>query len=173
MYAIALMLPDEVERELERLRGEFASHVAYVPFAHITVMYPFSTEDRSLVADRLVSIAAHTKPFPIVLDGIWYFENPERVAYLMVKKADAIRALRKDIKVALAGAVKERDEGELEFHPHVTIGASIPEDLFPIVKQRLSNCHPYFEVGIHAFSLFSNETGGVWTVERIFTLDRH
>jgi 2'-5' RNA ligase len=172
MYAIVLMLPDEVERELERLRGEFASHVAYVPFAHITVVYPFSTADSSLVADRLVSIAAHTRPFPVVLDGIGYFENPERVAYLMVKKVHAIRALRKDIKVVLAGAVKEGDEGELEFHPHVTIGASIPEDLFPVLKQQLSNYQPHFELEIRTLSLFSNETGGVWTVERIFTLDR-
>ena len=84
-YAVALVLPDEVGGELDRLRGEFGQHMVYIPIPHVTLAHPFESEaDIDRIAEKLQQVAARTRPFTLVLDGFDYFDRDSNVAYIAI-----------------------------------------------------------------------------------------
>ena len=97
-YAVAIVLPDEVERALDRLRGDFSQHMAYVSIPHITLAYPFESEaDIDQITENLNQVAARTKPFTLVLDGFDYFDRDSNVAYIAVVTKQPVVDMHYDI----------------------------------------------------------------------------
>ena len=174
LYAVALVLPDEVERELDRLRGEFSQHMVYISIPHITLAYPFEVKvDISQIAEKLHQVAAGTKSFTLVLDGFDYFERDSNVAYIAVANKQPVIDLHYDINHSIDGLVADEHRGGFsreEFTPHVTIGAGIPDAVFPDVKRMLAEYEVYYESEITSFYLFSDGGDGKWGAMSEFRL---
>ncbi|UCB43721.1 MAG: 2'-5' RNA ligase family protein [Dehalococcoidales bacterium] len=173
-YAVAIVLPDEVERELDRLRGEFARHMANIHIPHITLAYPFESKaDSAEIVEKLKQVAVRTKLFTLVLDGFDYFDRDSNVAYIAVVTKQPVIDLHYDINRSIDGLVADEYQGRFEreeFTPHVTIGARIPDDIFPEVKKRLAEEKVHYESDITSFSLFSIGEDRGWGVVSEFKL---
>jgi len=170
-YAVALVLPDIVEKELERLRGEFTSRVVFVPVAHITLIYPFESSRREELLSTLELTVRRLAPFRIILHGIKYFELPERVAYLAVGNPAPVVNIHNVITESFAGLIPGTPEPGLTYLPHVTIAANIPPEVFPGMKQSFTREQPHFELTVESLILFVNGERG-WEQERVFKLKR-
>ena len=76
LYAVALILPDEIEQMLDNLRGEYSRYMNYIDIPHITLMYPFVPKvDSTVLTEKLKQLAQSTKSFTIILNRIEYFPN--------------------------------------------------------------------------------------------------
>lgn len=165
-YAVALVLPDEVEKELDRLRGEFARHMANIYIPHITLAYPFESEaDIDQLTERLQQVAARTKPFTLVLDGFDYFDRDSNVAYIALVNKQPVVELHYDINRSIGGLIADEYRVRFDregFTPHVTIGTMIPDNILPQVKKRLAEERVHYESEITSFSLLSGGEDGRW-----------
>jgi 2'-5' RNA ligase len=173
-FAVALVLPDEVEQILDSLRGEYARHMKYIDIPHVSLAYPFAPRvDKGLVAEKLKLVAEKTRPFRLALNGIRYFEEESNVAYLAIADPKPVIDLHYAISRSISGITK--DDYGLKFSfanfvPHVTIGDAIPADILPNVKESLSKATPYYEFRITDFGLFAEDDAGTWEVAERFTL---
>jgi 2'-5' RNA ligase len=173
LYAVALTFPDSINLEIDKLRERFKQYVNYTIVPHITLKMPFTPlNDITAVISRLHAIAEETRPFSLILDGIQFFEKPNRVAYVVIKNKEPVVSLHSDIVHSLKGLIQElsKEFYELDnFIPHVTIGESIPDDGFPALKELLTGHHIHLECEISTFSLYSRKMDGTWQPECIFT----
>jgi 2'-5' RNA ligase len=173
-FAVALVLPDEVEKILKRLRGEYARHMKYIDIPHVSLVYPFEPRvDKILVAEKLKEVAGKTKPFRLELNGIRYFEGENNTAYLAVADPKPVVDLHYAIGHSLSDMAKD-DYGLkfsfVKFIPHVTIGDAIAADILPRVKESLSRTTPHCEFTITDFSLLAEEDAGKWGITEKFML---
>ena len=174
-YAIALIFPGAIAKELNVLREKYLHYVGYTIEPHLTLVYPLLLEvDISLVKEKLDAVSKRTKPFTLILNGIEYFEGKNNVAYAAIKDKQPVVALHIDIMRSLNGLIKEEytaGQYNLErFTPHVTIGEQIPEDVFPAVKNRFSGYRLHYEIEMDSFVLFSAGEDGVWKPNCLFKL---
>ena len=176
LYAIVLTFPDEVAKVLSELREliKYQRYVSYNIEPHLTLKQPFIPEvDLTIINERLRAIAERTRPFTLVMNGIGYFGGANNVAYAAVENKQLVIELHTDIVHTLKGLVKQEDTEtyELErFTPHVTIGESIPEDVFPTINKMLSGHKLHLECEISAFALYSGTWDGVWEPVCVFKL---
>lgn len=157
-YTVTLTFPQEAEDELRRLRKKYNQYSTYQIDPHITLQQPFyPTRELNLIHEKLEAVSEGKTPFVLELDGVEYFTGRNNVAYVAVKNKQPVIQLYTAIANALKGLINEGDEGEYKpesFTPHVTIGERIPDDIFPTVRQELSNCRPNFQIPIRSFSLY-------------------
>jgi 2'-5' RNA ligase len=177
-YAVALLLPDKIENELDRLRGEYSKYVRYITYPHVTLEYPFQIEvDQRTIIDRLAVVARNTSPFTLMLRGIEYFEGDNNVAYIGIANKQPVIELRTDIVSHLGGMIeveeqyKEIDLPE-KFIPHLTIGEGIPNKIFADFKKRMTDYKIDHEVEVKSFALFFKDEGGIWKPTQVFELFR-
>ena len=174
LYAVVLTFSDEHVKELNKLREKYQRYVSYTIVPHLTLKYPFTLiADIAIVNDKLKAVAGKIKPFTLVLNGIEFFEGINNVAYAAIENKRPVIALHAEIVHSLKGLVKEEDEEIYEldrFTPHVTMGESIPEDVFPAIKKMLADYDLHLECQISAFSLYAGTWDGVWKLESVFEL---
>ena len=173
-YAVALTFSGGIDEMLKNLREDYQEYMKYTIVPHITLVYPFvPIFSLFRVNEKLQDVAKKTKPFPIILNGIGYFEGTNNVIYAAIEHKKAVRKLHTDIIRSLDGLIKEwYTDGKYnleKFVPHVTIGEKIPADVLPDVKKKFSRCKLHYESDIADFSLFSEENGG-WQVTQVFDL---
>ena len=163
-----------MERELDRLRGDFSQHMAYISIPHITLAYPFESKAGvDQIAEKLQQVAARTKPFTLVLEGFDYFDRDSNVAYIAVVNEQPVVELYYDINCSIDGLVTDEYQGRFdreEFTPHVTIGARIPDDIFHKIKKRLGKNKVHYQSDIGSFSLLSGGEDGIWGITSEFNL---
>lgn len=69
LHVAALILPDEIAGELDKMRGRYRRQMQYLTTAHIS-LYPFSVEtDPAAVLEALKSTAARTRTIPPQVGG--------------------------------------------------------------------------------------------------------
>ena len=174
-YAIDLIFPGAIAKELNSLREKYNQYVGYTIEPHLTLAYPFLPEvDISLVKEKLNAVSKRTKPFTLILDGIAYFEGKNNVAYAAIENKQPVVALHIDIMRSLNGLIKEEyTDGQYNlerFTPHVTIGDQIPQEVFASVKKRFSDYRLYYEIEMLSFVLSSADEDGVWKPNCLFKL---
>ena len=176
LYAVALLLPDKIENELDRLRGENNKYMRYITYPHVTLEYPFQIRvDQRTIINRLAEVARNTNPFTLTLWGIEYFEGDNNVAYISIANKQPVIELRTDIVSHLVGMIeveehyKEIDQPE-KFIPHLTIGEDIPNKIFADFKKRMTDYEIDFEVEVKSFALFFKDEGGIWKPAHVFGL---
>ena len=172
-YAIALTFPSEVSKGLNGLREKYKEYVGYTIEPHLTLAYPFvPTVDISIIKEKLEAVARKTKTFTLVLNGIEYFEEGNNVAYAAVENKQPVIGLHIDVMSSLEGFITEENtDGMYDFErfiPHVTIGAQIPDEVFPTVKKLFLDYELHYEVTISSFTLFSSGEDAIWKPERVF-----
>jgi 2'-5' RNA ligase len=175
-YAVALTFPADIEKELNLLRDKYNKYVRYSITAHLTLKQPFKLiAGLTVVNERLKAVASRTKPFFLELDGVEYFEETNNVAYVAIKNKSPVIDLHANIVRSLQrlveGEYEENEEYNLEkFTPHITIAELIPDAVFPVIKQEISNYRLDRNVNIGSFALFSSGEDAVWKPETIFRL---
>jgi 2'-5' RNA ligase len=173
-YAIVLTFSNEIENIFNKLRANFQQYIDYTIVPHITLVYPFAPVfSLYQVNEQLDKVAKRTKQFNIMLNGIKFFENGNKVVYAALQNRRAVKKLHTDIIKSLDGLIKElRTDGKFNleyFTPHVTIGEKIPAAKFPGIKKRFSRYKLHYEDKITCFGLFVEEKGD-WERMRVFEL---
>jgi 2'-5' RNA ligase len=183
VYGIALVLPDKIGKELEKLRNGFGKYMYYIPIPHITLIHPFIPKvSLKLISDRLSQIAERTKPFRLSLSGIEYSEHiknkTQMKAHITIITKQPIIDLYHAINSFIIGPLKD-SQGNLildSYSPELIIGQNIPDDVFPKIKKKLSKETAKFEVEVSTLGLFirnpefATNQGAEWTLVEEFQL---
>lgn len=173
-YAVALELSDKIADKLSKLRTDYQQVMEYMINPHITLVYPFSPVFSLFqINEQLEKVAKRYEPFNINLNGIGFFENGNNVIYAALENIRPVKKLHADIYTSLEGLIKEWqtdvDYNLEKFVPHVTIGANIPDSIFPEIKKKYSRYWFNYKDTITHFSLFS-EKRGTWERKRVYKL---
>ena len=177
-YAVDLLLPEKIENELDRLRGEYSRYIKHKIFPHITLKNTFKTKvDQKTIIDMLTAVARGTSPFKLVLNEIRYFEVETNVAFIGIANDKPLIDLRADISRRLEGlteVVEQYREIDLpeNYIPHLTIWEGIPNEIFPDYKKRLTDCKIDYEIEIASFTLFRKDMDEIWKLAHTFELFR-
>jgi len=171
MYAVVVLLSDNVENELNELRSEFTTKLTIVSFPpHITLVYPFNASNKLSIRKSLESVTNHVKAFNIILSGVNYFESPDKVAFIDVRKIDSLLNLKDIVIQSLTENGTYIPREVLDFHPHVTIATNIPNDIFTVMKKSYSTYNKNFEVKVQKIALATNNDNANWRIESIYEL---
>jgi 2'-5' RNA ligase len=173
-YAVALVLSDKIADKLSKLRTDYQQVMDYVIIPHITLVYNFSPVFSLFqINEQLEKVAKRYEQFNINLNGIGFFENGNNVVYAALENMRPVKKLHSDIFRSLESLIKEwhtdADYNLEKYVPHVTIGAKIPDDIFPEIKKKYSRYRLNYEDTITHFSLFS-EKRGTWERKRVYKL---
>ena len=173
-YAIVLTFSDEIEDYFNKLRAAFQQYINYTIVPHITLVYPFAPVFSLFqINEQLDKVAKRNKQFSIVLNGIDFFENENKVVYAALENRRVVKKLHTDIIKSLEGLIKELRTDEQfnldNFTPHVTIGEKLPDAIFPDIKKRFSRYKLNYEDKITCFGLFAEEKGN-WERMRLYNL---
>lgn len=159
-YFIGIIFPDEVETKLEQMRGEFAASMVYMPPPHITLAQRLEIKTGvELLLDRLLEVTSRWKPFPLVFEKVEYWQGLINGAYVAVRDPHPVLGLHHDVYNCIDDLLADgfADPYKIvEYVPHLTIGAYIPEDIFPKVKQRIDSMSLYFETEVNSFVLYED-----------------
>ncbi|MEO7557159.1 MAG: 2'-5' RNA ligase family protein [Acidimicrobiales bacterium] len=135
-FAVALLLPDGLSREVDGLRrglGDDRAHVA----PHLTLVPPVNVrEDAVPEALAVLNAAASTvEPFDLELGPVATFHPVNPVVYLAVRGAlDGLTALRGALFFAPLARVVDHP-----FVPHVTIGTEVARERIPAALAALAD----------------------------------
>jgi 2'-5' RNA ligase len=173
-YAVALVLSEKTAEKLHELRTDYQQENDYVINPHITLVYPFSPVFSLFqVNEQLDKVASRHQQFNITLSGIGFFENGNNVVYAALENIKPVKKLHTDIFKSLADFIQywniDADYNLEKYVPHVTIGAKIPDKIFPEIKKKYSRYRFRFEEKVTQFSLFS-EKKGIWERKRVYKL---
>jgi 2'-5' RNA ligase len=173
-YAIALVLSEKTAEKLDGLRTDYQQENDYVINPHLTLAYPFSPVFSLFqINEQLDKVAGRHQQFNITLSSIGFFENGNNVFYAALENIKPVKKLHTDIFKSLADFIQywniDADYNLEKYVPHVTIGAKIPDKIFPEIKKKYSRYRFNFEETVTQFSLFS-EKKGIWERKRVYKL---
>ena len=173
-YAVALVLSDKTADKLNTLRTDYQQEMDYMITPHITLVYPFSPVFSLFqINEQLEKVARRHEQFNIILNHIGFFENGSNVFYAALHNVRPVKNLHMDIFGSLEGLIKEwhpdSDYNMEKYIPHVTIGARIPDIIFPDIKKKYAAYSIHCEETIKRFILFS-EKNGIWERKRVYEL---
>jgi hypothetical protein len=161
VYGIALILPEKIGKELDRLRNGYKKDMYFIPIPHITLIHPFNPKiSMRLMSDRLSQIAERTKPFTLSVSGIEYSQHVKNKtrwkAHITIINKQPIMDLYRAIDLSIIGPLKDA-QGNLildTYSPELIIGQNIPEDILLKMKQKLLIETLKYEIDIDTFGIF-------------------
>lgn len=177
-YLIAFVLKDEQSVAVDHLRQTIASTFDVAAAMrlppHMTLFYPFETDDISKLAAKLEKIAASQKAFTVPINKFSSFD--ERVWFLDPAQDEKLFILKDAIVSIIKGtlSIGEDNEGR-KAHFHITLAY---KDLTPekhrVIGEYLSKkMLPVKEVLIDNFSILSwEEKTNTWTAMRVFNFPK-
>ena len=135
-YAIALTMKGKAKTGLTELRARFGTDMNYSIEPHVTLTYPFKLiTDISVIENKLSEVAAQTKPFVLILNGIRYWEGRNNVAYVAVQNQLPVYNLHAAIVTALQRLISGNTTFDLQhFTAHSTINEHIPAEALADLK---------------------------------------
>ncbi len=172
-YAVALILPQEVEDLLNRLRGVHCSQMTFISIPHITLGYFLTDVELTIVKRAIEQLAEMTVPCTLNLNGIEYFEGDLNTAYVAIENTEPVISLRLKISEHLQRAVGTNIGEHSDsycYHPHVTIGTNISALAFPAIKEMLSQKGVRLEILADTLALGSIGDDGKSRIESLFKL---
>jgi 2'-5' RNA ligase len=173
-YSIALLLSAKTAGKLSKLRSDYQQETNYIVNPHITLVYPFSPVFSLFqVNEQLEKVARRHKPFSVILNHVAFFEKGNNVIYAGLHTNRTVKNLHMDIFRSLEGLIQEWnidvDYNMEKYVPHVTIGANIPDSIFPDIKKKYSAYSIHCEDMVTRFFLFS-DNNGTWERKRVYDL---
>jgi len=173
-YAVALVLSEKTAGKLNNLRTDYQQEMDYLIVPHLTLVYPFSPVFSLFqINEQLEKVARRHEQFSITLSGIKFFENGNNVAYAALENIKPVKKLHTDISKSLESFIQywntDADYNFEKYVPHVTIGAKIPDNIFPEIKRKYARYRFHYEEIVMQFSLFS-EKKGTWERKRVYKL---
>jgi 2'-5' RNA ligase len=172
-YALALILPREVENLLDQLRGNHGSQMAYIKLPHVTLGYFETGVDLSTVQRTIQETTDKIESFRITLGGIEYFHSDFYTAFVSIENQEPILNLRQKISKHLQEKVNVIIGGYDAlgaYRPHITVGTNISDESFPAIKEMLSQQNVQLETTVETLVLGSVGEDGKMGISAAFQL---
>lgn len=133
---------------------------------HVTLLPPTEVPRAALPAidEHLAGVAAGCAPFEIHLSGTGTFRPVSDVVFVVVRSGIA---QCEQLEARVRSGPLHRDN-RFPYHPHVTVAHDIPHSGLDEAYEGLRSFDARFPVG--GFTVFEQETGGVWVVRKDFAL---
>jgi 2'-5' RNA ligase len=173
---LALMPPEELARDIERIRFDFSQKykavAALKPPVHITLVPPYkaAANTEAAIVDALEAWAPLQIPFPVTIQNYNTFRN-NGVIYLDVAANELLQLFQKDIvtKFRQVMHIPGIKTGK-SYHPHITIGyRDIPPEVFDTAADEYL-AKKFFSVFVaNSFYLWKHDTKR-WQVLHSFTI---
>lgn len=163
---VAVPLPDDLAAYLDGIRVQIGDPLARAMPAHITLVPPLSADAAAIdaIVDHLAVTAATFPPFEIGLSGTATFRPVSPVVFVALREGyDECSALQ---KLVCTGPLAV--ELRFPFHPHVTVGFELPDDVLDSVQARLADYRAEFDA--REFCLYECQPDGRWIQRRRFAL---
>lgn len=136
LYFIALVLPEELNKQIKDLKFEMAEkfsakHALKLP-AHITLRPPFNMEEEQekKLSALLQGLAREQNKIPVDLDGFGSFAP--RVIYINIKNGQLLYELHGQLEKKLINVTGNKKKVNSQFHPHITIATrDLDQKKFP------------------------------------------
>jgi 2'-5' RNA ligase len=163
---VAISVPAPWAEELSDWRARVGDPAAARVPPHVTLLPPTPVPAAGMpaVEDHLVATAAAYSPFEMHLSGTGTFRPVSDVVFVVVA-AGVAQCERLEFAVRSGPLARET---RFPYHPHVTVAHDIPPDGLDRAYDGLAGFDARFPVPV--FTVFEQETGGVWTPKKDFTL---
>jgi 2'-5' RNA ligase len=163
---VAIPVPAPWAQELAGWRDRVGDpEGARVP-PHVTLLPPTRVPAAALPAieDHLADTAAAYPPFEMHLSGTGTFRPVSDVVFVVVA-AGIAQCERLEAAVRSGPLARQT---RFPYHPHVTVAHDIPDEALDRAYDGLADFDARFPVA--AFTVFEQETGGVWITRKDFVL---
>lgn len=176
LYLVALVPPQEILRDVQKIKEEFksrfsASHALKLP-GHITLQMPFWVTEvkESKLIKNLNEFSKNQSSFYVNLDGFGSF--PPRVIFLRISSFDAIIQLQSRLQTALPTSLfAHPNQRQTKIHPHLTVATrDLQENIFPQAWSEFKNRVYQASFKAQDLILFKH-TGKVWHKEAVFQFE--
>jgi 2'-5' RNA ligase len=163
---VAISVPEPWGAELTGWRERVGDPAADRVFPHVTLLPPTEVpaERMTEIEDHLAATAAAYPPFEIHLSGTGTFRPVSDVVFVVVA-AGIAQCEQLEARVRSGPLARET---RFPYHPHVTIAHDIPDEGLDRAYHGLAGFEARFPVD--AFTVFEQETGGVWIIRKDFVL---
>ena len=163
---VAISVPDPWSEELTGWRERVGDPEAGRVFPHVTLLPPTEVPAERMpeIEDHLAAAAAAAGPFEIHLSGTGTFRPVSDVVFVVVA-AGIAQCEQLEARVRSGPLARET---RFPYHPHVTIAHGIPHEDLDRAYDGLAGFDARFPVA--AFTVFEQETGGVWVTRKDFVL---
>jgi len=163
---VAIPIPAPWAEELSEWRARVGDPAAARVPPHVTLLPPTLVATAALpdIEAHLAETAAAYPPFEMHLSGTGTFRPVSDVVFVVV--AAGIAQCER-LEAAIRSGPLAR-ETRFPYHPHVTVAHDIPPDGLDRAYKGLAGFDARFPVP--AFSVFAQETGGVWVRRKDFAL---
>jgi 2'-5' RNA ligase len=163
---VAISVPDPWRAELTGWRERVGDPEAGRVFPHVTLLPPTGVPAAAMpeIEDHLAAAAAAYRPFEIHLAGTGTFRPVSDVVFVVVA-AGIAQCEQLEARVRSGPLARET---RFPYHPHVTIAHDIPHEGLDRAYDGLAGFDARFPVA--GFTVFEQETGGVWVPRKDFVL---
>ena len=166
LCGVAVGIPEPYGSQLVEWRRGLGDPNADAIPPHVTLLPPtrLPRERLPAVVAHLEAIAARHRAFDIHLRGSGTFRPVSPVVFVtLVEGISDCERLEKQIR----GGPLAR-ELRFNYHPHVTVGHDLPDDVLDLAFEKLASFEGRFRVD--AFTLFEQGADEVWRPLRDFRL---
>jgi 2'-5' RNA ligase len=163
---VAISVPSPWGEVLTDWRKRVGDPAAGRVFPHVTLLPPTEVPAARMPAieDHLAAVAATYPPFELHLAGTGTFRPVSDVVFVVVA-AGIAQCEQLEERVRSGPLARET---RFPYHPHVTVAHDIPDEGLDRAYEGLADFDARFPVP--AFTVFEQETGGVWAQRKEFVL---
>jgi 2'-5' RNA ligase len=163
---VAIPVPAPWAEELAGWRARVGDPAAARVPPHVTLLPPTQVPAAAMPAieDHLAAAAATVSPFSMHLSGAGTFRPVSDVVFVVVAAGIAQCEL---LEAAVRSGPLAR-KTRFPYHPHVTVAHDIPDEALDQAYAGLAGFDARFPVP--AFTVFEQESGGVWVPRKDFGL---
>jgi 2'-5' RNA ligase len=163
---VAISVPAPWAEQLSDWRARVGDPAAERVPPHVTLLPPTRVGAAAMPAieDHLAETAAGCQPFELHLSGTGTFRPVSDVVFVVVA-AGIAQCERLESSVRSGPLARET---RFPYHPHVTVAHDIEPDGLDRAYEGLAGFEARFPVP--AFTVFEQESGGVWMPKKDFTL---
>ena len=163
---VAIPIAEPYGSELQKYRADFGDPMAASIPTHVTLLPPTEIEDADLplIDDHLLEVAARFPSFRIRLRGTATFRPISPVVFVpLAEGISSCEVLQSQVR---SGPLQV--DLRFPYHPHVTVAHDIPHAGLDAAYAGLADFDARFRVS--GFTVFEQETGGVWVTRKDFAL---
>lgn len=171
-YFVAYNLPEPEASAVDDLRKEISSRFAVTAALrlppHLTLAYPFETDDLSRFEPALSALASAQAAFAVAVTGFGSFD--EAVWYLDVEQKKELASLMNGIaEIMDRTLVIAQERRRRDTHFHVTLAyKDVTPEAFRLIGNHLSGMAPPITgITVDALTLLRHE-GGKWLPQRTY-----
>jgi 2'-5' RNA ligase len=174
-YFIGYLAEGEVEKYYNAITAELAGKFDVGDLSkrvppHLTLKYPFVSDDISSVEKTIEHFLIDKKPIPFVIDGFDKFDDNSETVFLSVTHDDVLYSFVKECITELPGTEERKNFDAGKFRLHMSVVRHIDVSMCDRILEYLAiQPKPHFDLSFDNLTLFNLEDN-MWKVKRIFRI---